>query len=132
MSYDTWSGKVLGIPTASYPSMSGALHPKFVNTPMNPGLMVRAFEQDPYSGSQNVEQPMAQNYVLASGDNTPAMNPSQYFSKASQRDFTLPRVVPEFRITGSGLPGNIGDAYPALTHNAGVSPTGTYPLPSSF
>jgi hypothetical protein len=134
--YDTWSGNVLGQPNPTYPAMSGALHPKYVNTPMNPGLLVRAFEQDPFSGSQNVEQPMGQNYVLTSGDNLSAMSPGQFFAKASQRDFTYPRVVPEFAIAGSGLPGSLGDAYPALTHDIGVNPNGSassnFPLPGGF
>ena len=126
MSYDTWSGNTWGIPASPLPAMSGALHPKFVTTPMNPGLMVRAFETDPFSGSQDVEQPLGQNYILTSGDTMPPNNPGQFWSPKSQRDFTLPRVIPEFAIAGSGLPGSLGDAYPAITHNIGASKTDNF------
>ena len=99
---------------------------------MNPGLMVRAFERDPYNNSLDVEQPMGQNQILTSGTTLPANNPGQFFSPNSQQDYTLPRVVPEFAIAGSGLPGVLGDAYPSLTHNEGLTPTGTYPAPGGF
>lgn len=126
MSYDNFSGKVMGIPVNPLPAMSGALHVKYVTTPMNPGLMVRAFEVDPFSGSRAIEQPLGQNDILTSGNALPATNPGQFYSNVSQQDFTLPRVVPEFAVAGSGLPGNLNDAYPALTHNIGASPTGNF------
>lgn len=126
MAYDKSSYDMLGSNYPPLPLASGALHVKLVNTPMNPGLLVRAFEKDPYNLTTDVETNMGQNKILTSGTTLPANNPGTFFSTLSQQDYETPRVVPEFSLLpGSGLPGTLGDAYPVLTHNIGLGPDGS-------
>ncbi len=104
------------------PGVSGALHAKMAVFPMQPGLMQRGFEFDPFGGTHNVETNIGQNVPLDNGTTLPATNPGEFFSVDSQQDFTLPRVKPEFAVDASGLPGVLNDAYPSITHNIGIAP----------